>query len=124
LAGRWPWCCSTGGVSAAGAAIDPGPVKGGLNLPVSAFKSAAPALERPGNRHKAVMLTPEEFHYAFTNTMTDEESAAVYERYAVPGPRRAGFQGALANFDPHAATKIGRISVSLRHVDGPPSPDQ
>ena len=94
------------GVGAAGVAIDPGPVKGVLNLPVSAFKSAAPALKRPANRHKAVMLTPAEFHYAFTNTMTDEESAAVYERYAVPGPGRAVFQGALANFNPHAATKI------------------
>ena len=94
------------GVGAAGVAIDPGPVKGVLNLPFSAFKSASPALKKPSNRHKAVMLTPEEFHYAFTNTMTDEESAAVYERYAVPGPGKAVFQGALANFNPHAVTKI------------------
>jgi hypothetical protein len=52
------------------------------------------------------MLSAEEFHYAFTNTMTDEESAAVYERYAVPGPGKVVFQGALAKFNPHAATKI------------------
>ncbi len=37
------------------------------------------------------MLTPEEFHYAFTNTMTEEESRAVWERYAVPGPGRVLF---------------------------------
>jgi predicted ATPase len=49
---------------------------------------------------------PRGVHYAFTNTMTDEESAALYERYAVPGPGRAVFQAALANFNPHAATKI------------------
>ena len=51
-------------------------------------------------------LTPEEFHYAFTNTLSEEESLAVYERYAVPGPGRVLFQGAFANFNPHAATKV------------------
>ena len=56
--------------------------------------------------HRAVLLTPEEFHYAFTNTMTEEESEAVYERYAVPGPGRVLFQGALANFNPRAATAV------------------
>ena len=60
-------------------------------------------LKNPANRHRAVALTPEEFHYAFTNTLTEEESPAVYERYAVPGPGRVLFQGALANFNPHAA---------------------
>jgi alpha-beta hydrolase superfamily lysophospholipase len=30
----------------------------------------------------------------------------VYERYAVPGPGRFLFQGAFANLNPHAATKV------------------
>lgn len=60
----------------------------------------------PTNRHKAIALTPKEFHYAFTNTLTEEESLAVYERYAVPGPGRVLFQAGLANFNPHAATKV------------------
>lgn len=51
-------------------------------------------------------LTPEQFHYAFTNTQTDEESRAAYERYAVPGPGRPLFQAAFANFNPHAASRI------------------
>src|SRR6266699_240004 len=38
--------------------------------------------------------------------MGEEESQRVYERYAVPGPGRVLFQGALANFNPHAPTKI------------------
>jgi pimeloyl-ACP methyl ester carboxylesterase len=52
------------------------------------------------------MLTPEEFHYAFTNTLTDEQSAVEYEKYAIPGPGKALFQAALANLNPHAAAKV------------------
>ena len=94
------------GLGAAGVAIDSGPVKGMLSLPWSTLKSGFPVLKNPANNHRAVALTPEEFHYAFTNTLTEEQSASVYERYAVPGPGRVLFQGALANFTPHAATAI------------------
>ena len=95
------------GYGAAGVAIDPAPVKGVLSLPLSTLRSAFPVLSNPiANAHKAVMLSPEEFHYAFTNTLTEAESAAVYARYAVPGPGRVLFQGALANFNPRAADKV------------------
>jgi hypothetical protein len=93
-------------VGAVGVAIDPGPIKGVLKLPVSELKSASPGLRNPKNRHRAVMLTPEEFHYAFTNSLTNEESAARYERYAIPGPGKALFQAAFANFHPHSPTKV------------------
>jgi pimeloyl-ACP methyl ester carboxylesterase len=94
------------GLGAAGVAIDSAPIKGVLALPVSTLRSGFPALKNPANNHRAVTLTPEEFHYAFTNTMSDEESARIYERYAVPGPGRVLFQAALANFNPRAATKV------------------
>jgi pimeloyl-ACP methyl ester carboxylesterase len=94
------------GLGAAGVAIDSAPVKGILTLPFSTLKSSFPALKNPANDHKAVTLTPKEFHYAFTNTLTEEESLAVYERYAVPGPGRVLFQAGLANFNPRAATKV------------------
>ena len=94
------------GLGAAGVAIDSAAVKGILALPLSTLKSGFPVLKSLANNHKAVMLTPEEFHYAFTNTLSDEESAVVYQRYAVPGPGRVLFQGALANFTPHAATTV------------------
>src|SRR5919112_1923444 len=55
---------------------------------------------------KAVALSLEEFRYAFTNTLSEEESQAAYERYAVPGPGRVLFQAALANFNPHATTTV------------------
>ncbi len=94
------------GLGAAGVAIDPAPVKGVLRLPLSTLRSSLPVLGNPTNTHKAVMLTPEEFHYSFTNTLTDEQSAPVYDRYAVPGPGLILFQAALANFNPHAATRV------------------
>src|SRR4051794_16761199 len=94
------------GHGVAGVAIDSAAAKGVFTLPPSELRSAFPVLKSPLNNRRAVLLTPEEFHYAFTNTMTEEESQVVYERYAVPGPGRVLFQGALANFNPHAATAV------------------
>jgi alpha-beta hydrolase superfamily lysophospholipase len=94
------------GLGAAGVAIDSAPVKGLLALPASTLKSGLPVLKNPANRHRAVALTAEEFHYSFTNTLAEEESGPIYDRYAVPGPGRVLFQGALANFNPHAATAV------------------
>jgi pimeloyl-ACP methyl ester carboxylesterase len=94
------------GLGAAGVAIDSAAVKGILTLPWSTLKSALPVLKSPANNHKAVALSFDEFRYAFTNTLSEEESRAAYERYAVPGPGRVLFQAALANFNPHATTKV------------------
>lgn len=94
------------GLGSAGVAIAPAPVKGILFLPFSTLKVSFPALSNPANIHRAVPLTPEQFHYAFTNNLNDEESLAVYDRYAVPGPDHVLFQAAFANFNPHAATAV------------------
>jgi len=94
------------GHGVAGVAIDSAAAKGVFTLPPSEIKSGFPILKSPLNNHRTVLLTPGEFHYAFTNTMTEEESLAVWERYAVPGPGRVLFQGALANFNPRSAAKV------------------
>ena len=94
------------GLGAAGVAIDSGPVKGILKLPVSQLRAGFPVLKNPLNRHRAVPITADEFHYAFTNTLSDEESAKVYERYWVPGPGRVLFEGALANLSPHSPLHV------------------
>jgi pimeloyl-ACP methyl ester carboxylesterase len=94
------------GFGAAGVAIAPAPVKGIFVLPFASLRSAFPALENPFATHRAVALTLEQFHYAFTNHLTVEESAPIYERYAVPGPNHVLFQASFANFNPHAATAV------------------
>jgi non-heme chloroperoxidase len=100
------------GLGAAGVAVHPAPIKGVLGLPFSQLKVAWVALKSPANRHKAQMLTPEQFHYGFTNTMTLEQSRPIYDRLAVPGPGRTLFQAGLANFNPNAVTKVNRHNSS------------
>ena len=58
------------------------------SLPLSQLKSTFTAFKNPANRHRAVGLHPEQWHYAFTNTFSDEESRALYERYHIPASGR------------------------------------
>ena len=94
------------GLGAAGVAIDAAAVRGILKLPLSQLKAGFPILKSPANFHKAVELSPEQFHYAFTNTLSEADSNAAYARYAVPGPGRVLFQGALANLNPHSPATV------------------
>ncbi len=94
------------GLGAAGVAIHSAPAKGILSLPISTLRSAWPVLHNPANSHRAVALTPDQFHYAFTNTLGADESLPVYQRYAIPGPGHILFEGALANVNPHSALAV------------------
>ena len=94
------------GLGAAAVAISPAPVKGIFILPFSSLKVASVGLKNPFDTHRAVPLTLEQFHYGFTNHLTEEESQPIYARYAVPGPNHVLFQASLANFNPHAATMV------------------
>jgi pimeloyl-ACP methyl ester carboxylesterase len=88
------------GYGAAGVAIDSVPAEGIRVVPVCQIRSLFPFLKNPANRHKAVDFTPEQFHYAFTNTQSREESDEVYERYHIPASGRLVWVGPLANFTP------------------------
>src|SRR5437763_1265292 len=72
------------GLGAAGVALSPAPVKGVLRLPIAQLRSALPALKNPANRKRTVELTPKQFHYAFTNTMSESDAKAAYDRYEIP----------------------------------------
>ena len=89
------------GCGAAGVAINSAPTEGVHVSPPSQIKSLFPILKRPANRHKAVGFTPKEFHYAFTNTLSEEESLKVYERYHIPAPGNwVWAYGIIANIEP------------------------
>jgi pimeloyl-ACP methyl ester carboxylesterase len=94
------------GLGAAGVGIHPAAPKGVLGVPLSSLRVASVALRNPANRNRAVALSADQFHYAFTNHLTSHESALVYERYAVPGPGRPLFEAATANFSRDAATSV------------------
>ncbi|GAA2220127.1 alpha/beta fold hydrolase [Promicromonospora sukumoe] len=89
------------GLGAAGVVIDSAPTEGVRVSPLSQARSLFPALKNPANRHRAVGFTPEEFHYAFTNTLSEEESRQVWERYAIAAPGHWVWEyGLFANFKP------------------------
>jgi alpha-beta hydrolase superfamily lysophospholipase len=92
------------GLGAAGVSIDGAAVKGINAMPLSEIRSVLPVLKDPANLHRAVPLTPKQFHYAFTNTLDEQASQAAYDRYAAPTPARVLFQGGFAAVTPHAST--------------------
>jgi pimeloyl-ACP methyl ester carboxylesterase len=94
------------GLTAAGVAIDPAPFRGVLPLPISALKSAFPVLGNPLNHGRAVPLTYEQFRYAFTNAVTEDEARELYNTYAVPAAGAPLFQAATANLNPWTEVKV------------------
>jgi len=89
------------GLGSAGVVVDSAPTEGVRVSPLSQIRSLFPALKNPANRHKAVGFTPEEFHYAFTNTLSEEDSKAVWDRYAIAAPGNwVWAYGLIANFKP------------------------
>jgi pimeloyl-ACP methyl ester carboxylesterase len=66
------------GLGAAGVGVASGTVKGVPDLPLSTLRATLPALRNPFKRHAAGPLTPRQFHYAFTNTLSEEESEEIH----------------------------------------------
>jgi alpha-beta hydrolase superfamily lysophospholipase len=81
-------------------------VRGIFLLPFSTLRVSFPVLSNPRNNHRAAPLTLDQFQYAFTNTLSEEESEQAYNRYAVPGPDHVLFQAAFANFNPQSASAV------------------
>jgi hypothetical protein len=104
------------GFGAVGVAIDSVPSEGIKVVPVSQVTALFPILRHPADRHKAVGFTPEQFHYAFANTLS-EEAAAAYERYYIPAPGNLVWGEVTADFTPGhqdttsiSETRFGRPS--------------
>jgi non-heme chloroperoxidase len=94
------------GLSAATVAIDPGPFRGVLPLPISTLRVSAPILRNPLNRGKAITLTFDQFKYGWANALSEEEAKQLYETYHVAAPGVALMQMANANLNPRTEAKL------------------
>jgi pimeloyl-ACP methyl ester carboxylesterase len=94
------------GLSAVTVAIDPGPFRGVLPLPLSTLRSSSPVLRNPLNRGRAVTLTLDQFKYGWANALDDEEAERLYETYHVATPGVALMQMAFANVNPRTEAKL------------------
>jgi non-heme chloroperoxidase len=99
------------GIAAAGIALDPAPIKGVWQLPLSALKASLPVLSNPSNIKKAVSLTYNQFRYGFANAVPEEEAKDLYERWTIPGPGRPLFQAAAASFT-GSETKVNTANTT------------
>src|ERR687896_136076 len=116
------------GLSAVSVAIDPGPFRGVLPLPLSALKSASPVLRNPLNRGRAITLTFDQFKYGWANAPDDREARELYDTYHVAGPGIALAQMANANVNPFTEAKVDprnprpRPAADHRGREGPHRP--
>ena len=94
------------GLSAVTVAIDPGPFRGVLPLPLATLRSAKPVLANPFNRGRAVTLTLDQFRYGWVNALSEEEGKQLYDTYHVAAPGVALMQMANANLNPFTEARV------------------
>ncbi|MFC5926263.1 alpha/beta hydrolase [Micromonospora vulcania] len=88
------------GYGTSAVALNSAPTEGVAITPFSQLRSTFPVLRNPANRHRAVGFTFEQWHYAFTNTFDEDESRALYQRYAIPAAGGILWDSVLANLLP------------------------
>jgi alpha-beta hydrolase superfamily lysophospholipase len=94
------------GLGAAGVVIGTAPSKGVIVLPASTLRASLPGLKNPFDRNGICPLTPQQFRWRFTNTLTQQESDRIYEEQYIPGTNRAFFEAALADLSPNSPAAI------------------
>jgi non-heme chloroperoxidase len=94
------------GLSSVTVAIDPGPFRGVLPLPISTLRASLPVLRNPLNRGRAVTLTFDQFKYGWANALDEEEAKQLYDTYHVAAPGVALMQMANANLNPRTEAKV------------------
>jgi len=111
------------GLGLAGVAIGTAPPKGVIALPASTLRAGLPALKNPFNRNGLAPLTPKQFHWRFTNTLSPEESAAIYREQYIPGTNRAFFDAlgspARINFRNPGRSPLLLIASDEDHISPP-----
>jgi alpha-beta hydrolase superfamily lysophospholipase len=112
------------GLGAAGVAIGTAPPKGILLLPPSTLRAGFPALKNPFNRDGLCPLSPNQFHYRFTNTLGEADSGRIYDEHYIPGTNRPFFDAlsSRAAVDSGMATRPPLLLVagSADHISPVP----
>jgi pimeloyl-ACP methyl ester carboxylesterase len=94
------------GLGAAGVAIGTAPPKGVLVLPFSTLRAAFPGLKNPFGRDGLAPLSPKQFQWRFTNTLSQEESDRIYQEHYIPGTNRAFFESAYGALSKNSPAEI------------------
>lgn len=97
---------------AAAVAIDPAPMQGVRALPLAQLRSAFPVLGNPLNHGRAKGLTKGQWRYGFGNALTEAESDALWEQWAIPSPAKPLFQVGTANFALHSPAKVDTANTA------------
>ena len=83
---------------ASGRGHRPGSDQGGQGAAVLPAPVGVPGPGHPANKKRTVSLTSKQFRYSFGNTLTEEESDALFAKWTIPGPGRPLFEDATASF--------------------------
>jgi pimeloyl-ACP methyl ester carboxylesterase len=94
------------GLSAVTVAIDPGPFRGVLPLPVAALRSAGLFLVNPLTRGRAITLTFPQFTYAWANALDENEAKELYNTFHVAASGIGLVQMGNANLNPWTQAKV------------------
>jgi pimeloyl-ACP methyl ester carboxylesterase len=86
------------GLGAVAVGLAPGTVKGVPDLPLSTLRVSFAVLRNPFKRGKGIPYSRLQFKYAMANTLDEETSDRLWERYAVPAASGVLFNIALATF--------------------------
>jgi pimeloyl-ACP methyl ester carboxylesterase len=103
------------GYGRAGVAIDSAQSAGVPVLPPSVVKAGMPVLGNPLTINKTVLLNAKQFHYAFTNEMSLEESEKVRESLQIPAPGKPLWQAAT-----HLLMNTGESKIDYKKTDRTP----
>jgi pimeloyl-ACP methyl ester carboxylesterase len=108
------------GLGATGVAIGTAAPKGILVLLASTLRSGLPALKNPFNRNGLARLSPKQFRWRFTNTVSQHESDAIYREHYILGTNRAFFDAlgspAAVDFDSAKRAPLLLIAGGADHI--------
>ena len=103
------------GLGRAGVAVDSAQSAGLPALPWSVVRGLMPVFGKPWTVNRTVLLSPKQFRYAFTNTLTQEESDRVHEEFVIPAPGKPLWQAAT-----HMFANTGESRINYAKPDRPP----